>query len=83
MYSPALQGLLAQAKAEEIHRAVLTNNGGRDVTRPPAAPLSRFIKRAFNRLFAGRAAVNDETLPVRRRFDVVGHGSPASLRPHS
>ena len=87
MYSPAIQGLLVQARIEELHRAARTSNRRRaaapasDVNRPDAVPLSTLVKRALGRVFDGGPARSDDAAAIHGAQHVGP--SPATTRSRS
>ena len=81
MFSPTIQGLLVQARVEELHRAAQTSNRrspiaapGSDDNRPEAVPLTTLIKRALGRVFDGGLASSDEPAAIHG-VELIGHSS--------
>jgi hypothetical protein len=81
MFSPAIQGLLVQARVEELHRAAQTSNRriaiatpGSDVNRPEAVPLTTLVKRGLGRVFDGGLPRSDEPA-ASHGAQLVGHTS--------
>ncbi len=80
MFSPTIQGLLVQARVEELHRAAQTSNRrspiaapGSDDNRPQAVPLTTLIKRALGRVFDGLAS-SEEPAAIHG-VELLGHSS--------
>ena len=79
MFNPSVRSLLAQTHVEELQRAAHAFHRGRNVNRPPAAPLSGLLKRAIHRAFP---AGSDEAASLHG-FELAGDSSAATLRPRS
>jgi hypothetical protein len=72
MFSSSIQGQLAQARVEELHRFAHTSNRG------VAASLSTRIKDTLSRVFDGGGLVSGDDLAAIHGVQFVGH--PAAHR---